>query len=111
MTAKLILTAVEGNSLTPAMDVLRHEFPHIYQKLVSRISAESYPTPFGGSGAINFAKVAIDIDVAPEILEQLDPFFDLLCEIVALYTKQEINASIIIEQDGIGKEVKIRPKK
>ena len=110
MTAKIVLTAADGSSMTPAIDILRHEFPDIYQQLEAKISAEEKPTTFGGTGAVDLAKVAIEINVSPEVMKQLKPFFKLLVDIMKKYTKKNITASIIIEQNGEVVEWSLEPE-
>ena len=111
MTAKLVLTAPEGRSLTSVIDMLRHEFPQIYHKLEDKISAEASPAPFGGSGATEFGKIAIDIDIQPDLMKQLDPLLELLLELLSNYTKQEMKATVVIDNGDAISEWSVQPKK
>jgi len=100
MTARIVLTATDGNSMTPAIDILRYEFPDIYQELVDKISAEEKPTTFGGTGAVDLVRVWFEIDAPVAIMKQLDPFFKLLLAILEKYTDQKIRAKVVFEEDG-----------
>ncbi len=112
MTAKLVLTAPEGQSLTPVINKLRNDFPQAYQALEDRISAEAHAGgSFGASGSIDLTKVAIDINVPPEIVEQLNPIFELTLQLLSEHTNQPIDASVIIDQNGEVTEWKLKPKK
>ncbi len=100
--AKLSLRAIEGDTLTEFVEVLRDRAPNLLSNMqgqVSLVRASKSSVP-GASGGNTYVGIEIDLpDLPDETLEQLGDIFNLVAELVALHTNHAPEAKIIFD-DG-----------